>query len=122
MGVDLVEVGRVDRLLKRYKERFLQRVFTTGERQYAARKAHTAEHLAGRFAAKEAFVKALGTGLRQGIVWTDVEVVREKGGRPSLQLHGRAKELAAKAGVVRMALSISHTSALAMAQVILETA
>ena len=120
VGIDAVEVDRVERLLKRFKKRFLDRLFTAGEQQYCQRKAHVAQHLAARVAAKEALVKALGTGFRNGIVWNEIEVGREKGGRPCLILHGQARGWAEEAGVGRMHLSLSHTDKMAFAQVLLE--
>ncbi|MBI2059014.1 MAG: holo-ACP synthase [Nitrospirae bacterium] len=120
VGIDAVEVERVDRLLKKFKKRFLDRLFTPGEQQYCQRKAHVGQHLAARVAAKEAFVKALGTGFRGGIAWNEIEVGREKGGRPCLVLHGRAKEKAAAAGVSGAHLSLSHTDKMAFAEIILE--
>ena len=120
-GVDIAEVGRIRESVERFGERFLRRVFTEGEIQYCERKANRFESYAARFAAKEAAMKALGTGWNHGIRWRDVEVVRPKGQRPTLQFHGLAAELAKKMGAKNIALSITHTSEQALANVILES-
>jgi holo-[acyl-carrier protein] synthase len=95
-------------------------VFTAAEQGYCLRKRKSAESFAARFAAKEAGAKALGTGISHGVNWLEIEVARESGGRPILQFHGRAAEFAARLGASRAALSLTHTSALAMASVVLE--
>lgn len=106
-------------MLSRHGERFLERVFTEAERAYAdANPRRRAEHLAARFAAKEAVLKALGTGWRDGIAWTDVEVVREPSGRPGVRLHGRAAGIAAELGVSGWLLSLTHTGDTAAASAI----
>jgi holo-[acyl-carrier protein] synthase len=115
-----VEVERVAATIDRFGARFLQRVFTEAEVQYCDSKVNRAERYAARFAAKEAALKAIGTGLRGGISWREVEVGREPGGRPTLMFSGRAAEFAAKLGVRRTSLSLSHTREHAVAQVILE--
>ena len=119
-GIDLVEIGRVQRSIDRYGQRFLDRVYTAAEQAYCLRKRKSAESFAARFAAKEAGAKALGTGISHGVNWLEIEVAREPGGRPTLQFHGRAAEFAARLGVDRAALSITHTATLAMASVVLE--
>jgi holo-[acyl-carrier protein] synthase len=119
-GIDLVEIGRIEQSLERYGQRFLNRVYTSAEQAYCLRKRKAAESLAARFAAKEAGAKALGTGISRGVNWLEIEVTREPGGRPTLRFHGRAAEIAARLGVVHTALSITHTSDLSMANVILE--
>ena len=119
-GIDLVEIGRIQQSLERYGQRFLNRVYTSAEQAYCLRKRKAAESLAARFAAKEAGAKALGTGISRGVNWLEIEVAREPGGRPTLRFHGRAAEIAARLGVVHTALSITHTSDLSMANVILE--
>ena len=119
-GIDLVEIGRIQQSLERYGQRFLNRVYTSAEQAYCLRKRKAAESLAARFAAKEAGAKALGTGISRGVNWLEIEVTREPGGRPTLRFHGRAAEIAARLGVVHTALSITHTSDLSMANVILE--
>ena len=119
-GIDLVEIGRIQRSVERYGQRFLDRVFTAAEQAYCLRKRRAAESLAARFAAKEAGAKALGTGISQGVNWLEIEVVREPGGRPALRFYGRAAQLALRLGARRAALSITHTADLAMASVVLE--
>jgi holo-[acyl-carrier protein] synthase len=119
-GIDLVEIGRIQRSVDRYGARFLDRVYTPAEQAYCLRKRLAAESFAARFAAKEAAAKALGTGIRYGVNWLEIEVVREPSGRPTIQFHGRAAQLALRLGVVRASLSITHTDALAMASVALE--
>jgi holo-[acyl-carrier protein] synthase len=120
-GVDITEVPRIRRTLTRYGDRFLNRVFTPQEVRYCTGKANVAERLAARFAAKEAGLKAIGTGLRGGVTWKDVEVVRLPGRRPCLHFHGRAAEIAAALGCKRTHLSLSHTADQAIAHVILES-
>src|SRR4029077_2718322 len=119
-GIDLVEIARIQQSLERYGERFLNRVFTPAEQAYCLRKRNAAESLAARFAAKEAAAKALGTGISRGVNWLEIEVVREPGGRTSIRFHGRAAEFATRLGVVHAALSLTHTSNLSMASVVLE--
>ncbi len=119
-GIDLAEIGRIQRSIDRYGQRFLDRVYTAAEQAYCLRKRKAAESFAARFAAKEAGAKALGTGITHGVNWLEIEVGREPGGRPTLQFHGRAAEFAARLGARRAALSITHTAELAMASVVLE--
>jgi holo-[acyl-carrier protein] synthase len=119
-GIDLVEIGRIQQSMDRYGSRFLDRVYTSAEQAYCLRKRKAAESFAARFAAKEAGAKALGTGIRNGVSWLEIEVVREPSGRPTIQFHGRAAQFAARLGVARAALSITHTDTLAMASVVLE--
>lgn len=119
-GVDIAEVPRIRQALARYGERFLNRVFTAEEARYCNGKPNAAERLAARFAAKEAGMKAIGTGLRGGITWKDMEVVRRPGQRPELHYHGKAAEIAAALGCKRVHLSLSHTAEQAIAHVILE--
>ena len=120
-GIDLERVVRVEQAIARHGERFLQRVFTDGERRYCDSKANRMERYTARFAAKEAAMKALGTGWSHGIRWRDIEVSRQPSGRPTIVFHGVAAEIAAKLGVARTALSLSHTSEQAIAHVILES-
>jgi holo-[acyl-carrier protein] synthase len=120
-GIDLIEVPRIARSIERFGAHFLQRLFTQTEIAYCQRKTRTAaESFAARFAAKEAGAKALGTGIGCGVTWREIEVGREPGGRPTLRLHGRAAQLAAAAGVRRIALSLTHTAELAIASVTME--
>ena len=120
MGIDIAEVERVKAAIERHGEAFLRRVYTPRERQYCEKFKNKYERYAGRFAAKEATMKALGTGWSRGVRWVDVEVVRQGGGRPTISLAGEAAKVASALGVERVALSITHTSAQAFAQVIFE--
>jgi len=119
-GIDIVEVPRIAASIKRFGDRFLQRIFTDGEIRYCDAKANRVERYAARFAAKEAATKAIGTGWSRGVAWRDVEVCRLPGGRPTITFHGKAAEFAAKLGVRNVSLSITHTEQHAIAQVILE--
>src|SRR5512146_3554479 len=119
-GVDITDVARIRAALERFGSRFLGRVFTPEEVRYCTSKANPAERLAARFAAKEAGLKALGTGLRHAITWHDVEVGRQPGSRPVLRFSGRAAEFATRLGCNRTHLSLTHTAEQAMAFVILE--
>lgn len=117
-GVDLVEVARIALMIEAHAHQFLNRVYTAAEQHYADSSKRRLEHYAARFAAKEAALKALGTGWRDGIAWTDCEVVLLPSGAPTLRLSGRAAELAAEAGITRWFVSLSHTETHAMASVI----
>jgi holo-[acyl-carrier protein] synthase len=118
LGFDATDIPRIADVFKRYGDRFLRRVFTDGEIAYCTRRRDPTPHLAGRFAAKEACMKALGTGHSRGVLWRDIEVVRY-GGPPQLQLHGGAARRAAQMKVEKSLLTITHSDALAMAQVML---
>ena len=118
LGIDATDIPRVAALVERYGDRFLQRVFTEGEIAYCTRRRNPAPHLAGRFAAKEAAMKALGTGQTRDVLWQDIEVVRCDG-PPQLRFHGGAARRAAQMHVTKSLLSITHSDALAIAQVIL---
>ena len=120
-GVDIAEVPRIRESIERFGDRFLRRVFTEGEVRYCEHKATRYESFAARFAAKEAGMKALGTGWSRGVRWRDIEVVRPKGQRPTIQFHGEAVAIAARLGTKNIALSITHTSEQALAHVILES-
>jgi holo-[acyl-carrier protein] synthase len=119
-GIDVAEVDRIAASIERFGRRFLDRVFTPEEIRYCESKANKAERYAGRFAAKEAAMKAIGTGWSRGVRWQDVEVTRAPGGRPTVEFHGKAAEFFHERGAVRAHLSITHTRHSAMAQVILE--
>ncbi len=119
-GVDLAEVDRIQRSIERYGEKFIKRIYTPGEIAYVERKANKFERYAARFAAKEAGMKAIGTGWRHGVTWQDFEVANLRTGKPTLLLHGVAARYAERLGVKNIALSITHTAALGMAHVILE--
>jgi holo-[acyl-carrier protein] synthase len=120
LGIDIAEVDRIESAIRRYGQRFLQRVFTAAEIEYCQSKANAFERFAGRFAAKEAAMKAIGTGWRRGVRWRDFEVVREPSGRPSIRFSGVAAGFAERLGMKRALVSITHTAAQAIAQVILE--
>jgi holo-[acyl-carrier protein] synthase len=118
LGLDATDIERIADTIARYGERFLRRIFTDGEVAYCTRRKTPAIHFAGRFAAKEATMKALGTGHSQGVLWRDVEVVRH-GGPPQLQLHGGAARRFASMGGTSSLLTITHSDALALAQVLI---
>jgi len=120
-GIDIAEVPRIRQSIERFGQRFLQRIYTPGEMRYCDSKANRYERYAARFAAKEAAMKALGTGWNHGVRWCDCEVVRMPGGRPTIAFHGKAAEFATRLGAKNVALSISHTTEQAIAQVILES-
>lgn len=120
MGIDIIEVPRVEAAIARFGTRFVQRVFTDAEIRYCESKQNKFERFAGRFAAKEAALKAIGTGWKRGVAWRDVEVSREPSGKPTIAFSGKAAEFAKRLGVRRASLSISHTAEQAIAQVILE--
>jgi holo-[acyl-carrier protein] synthase len=115
-GIDIVEVKRVKRLMERWGDRFLHRVFTPWEIAYCKRKSAPEQSLAARFAAKEAILKAVGTGLSGGIRWAGMEIVNDKSGRPSVKLGKRIKD---KIGDKKILISMSHTREYAVAQAIL---
>ena len=118
LGMDATEIERIAASVDRYGERFLNRVFTEGELEYCMRRRYPAPHLAGRFAAKEAGMKAIGTGHAFGVLWRDLEVVRH-GGPPQLQFHNAAARHFERLGASRALLTITHTDTLALAHVIL---
>ncbi|HYP08478.1 MAG TPA: holo-[acyl-carrier-protein] synthase [Bryobacteraceae bacterium] len=121
-GVDLAEVHRIRESIERFGDRFVQRIYTEHEIAYVQRKANKYERYAARFAAKEAGMKALGTGWRRGIQWKDFEVANLPSGRPTLRLHGEAARLAEHMGVTAVHLSLTHTQENALAYVIFEKA
>lgn len=120
IGVDMLEISRMERVLER-RPNFARRVFTEEERAYCERSARPAEHYAARFAAREAVVKALGTGFSDGVGFRDVSVSRDESGRPRAVLTGRAAEVARERGIREIALSISHTHDVAVANAIAVT-
>ncbi len=119
-GLDIAEVDRIGKAIERFGRHFLERIFTAAEIAYVERKANRFERYAARFAAKEAGMKAIGTGLRHGVRWQDFEVVNLPSGRPTLKLHGQAARIAGRLGAKSISLSLTHTAATAMALVILE--
>jgi holo-[acyl-carrier protein] synthase len=122
IGVDLAEVDRIRDALERAETgaRFRDRIFTRGEQAYCERRKRKYESYAARFAAKEATMKALGSGWGRNVGWTEIEVVREPGGRPEIRLHGKTAAFASKLGIRRFALALTHTAETAMAEVIAE--
>ena len=119
-GIDIAEVPRVREAIERYGARFIERIYTPAEIAYVERKANRYERYAARFAAKEAGMKAIGTGWRRGVRWQDFEVANLPSGKPTLRLHGVAAEVAAALGVRQISLSLTHTAEQGMAFVILE--
>ncbi|RMG57374.1 MAG: holo-ACP synthase [Deltaproteobacteria bacterium] len=121
VGVDTVPVERIRRLLEKFGDRFVRRVYTEQEREYAlSRPRRAAEILAGRFGVKEAVMKVLGTGKSSGVLWRDVETVRGEKGKPEVRLHGRARELAETLGITDVHVSITHDGGMAVAFVVAE--
>jgi len=120
VGVDLVEIARIRRAMERWQDRFLRRVFTPDELAYALRRRDPAEHLAARFAAKEATLKALGTGLSMGVRWREMEVRRARGEAPTLRLSGRTGALGTARGIRALHVSLTHDGGYAFAQVLAE--
>jgi holo-[acyl-carrier protein] synthase len=118
MGLDATDLHRISEMLQRYRDRFLRRIFTDGEIAYCTRRRDPVPHLAGRFAVKEAAMKALGTGRTRGVLWKDIEVVRV-GGPPQLRFHGGAARRAEAMQVRRTLVTITHSESIALAQVIL---
>jgi holo-[acyl-carrier protein] synthase len=121
LGIDATDIPRVRETYQRYGDRFLKRVFTDAEIAYCLKRRDPAPHLAGRFAAKEAGMKAIGTGHSLGVLWRDLEVVRG-GGPPQLRFHGAAARHAEALGMRRALLTITHSETLALAQVLLLSA
>jgi holo-[acyl-carrier protein] synthase len=119
IGLDLVNIARVEAIARRWQDRFLQRVYTEDERRASFGRAWPYASLAGRFAAKEAMLKALGTGWSAGVSWQDIQVLNEVGGRPVATVRGRTGVLVQQAGVTRIHVSLSHDGDYAIAEVIL---
>ncbi len=120
-GVDMVECARIRQIVHRHGPRFLERVFTSAEREYCLAKRRSIEHLAGRFAAKEAVLKVLGTGWRKGINWTDIEIRNAPSGQPLVRLSGLCRKIADEQGMATILISISHVGSHAMASAIATT-
>jgi holo-[acyl-carrier protein] synthase len=108
IGTDITECLRIARMIERHGELFISRVYTPDEIQYCQGRAQATQHFTGRWAAKEAILKALGTGWRRGITWRDVEVCNDASGRPIVTVHGGVKEVVEQLGVTRLMVSISH--------------
>jgi holo-[acyl-carrier protein] synthase len=120
LGLDIAEIDRIEQAIARRGAPFLERVYTPREVDYCEQHKNKFERYAGRFAAKEAAMKALGTGWRDGVRWRDIETVREPSGKPTLRLEGVARELADRMGVKNISLTITHSGNVALAQVIFE--
>ncbi len=117
-GIDLVDFPRIEEMIERHGERFVNRVFTAAEQKYANAHRNSVEKYAGRFAAKEAILKLVGTGWRGKIAWTDVEVVNDPSGQPVVRLSGEVKEIAEKLGIRQISISITHTANFAIASAV----
>jgi len=117
-GIDLVDFPRIEELVRRHGERFLARVFTPAEQDYAEANKNTMEKLAGRFAAKEAVLKLLGTGWRGKIAWTDIEVINNSAGQPEVTLTGEVARIAEQLGIGQISISITHTANFAIASAV----
>ena len=117
IGIDIVEIERIEEALQKRRERFLDRLFTLAEQTYCLSKANASMYLAGRFAAKEAVLKVLGTGLRN-VKWTDIEIMKDALGKPYVQLYGKAACMAEELGIGKVLLSISHSRRYAVAQAV----
>ena len=117
-GIDLVDCPRIEQMIKRHKGRFINRVFTPAEQKYAKKNRDRIEKLSGRFAAKEAVLKLLGTGWRGKIAWTDIEVANNAAGQPEVKLAGEVKKIADKMGIKQISISITHTANFAIASAV----
>jgi holo-[acyl-carrier protein] synthase len=117
-GIDLVDCPRIEEMLKRHGQRFVNRIFTASEQTYAQSNKDPVEKFAGRFAAKEAILKLMGTGWRGKIAWTDIEVVNNNSGQPEVTLSGEVKKIADKLGITHISVSITHTANFAIASAV----
>jgi len=117
-GIDLVDCPRIEQMMQRHAERFLNRIFTVSEQAYARKNKNTVETLAGRFAAKEAILKLMGTGWRGKIAWTDMEITNNPSGQPEVTLSGEVKEIAERLGIGHISMSITHTANFAIASAV----
>ena len=117
-GIDLVDCPRIEEMIKRHGERFVNRVFTANEQAYAEKNKNSIEKLAGRFAAKEAILKLIGTGWRGKISWTDIEVINNPMGQPEITLSGEVEKLADKLRIKHISVSITHTANFAIASAV----
>jgi holo-[acyl-carrier protein] synthase len=120
LGLDIAEIDRIEAAITRHGTPFLERIYTTREVAYCESHRNKFERYAARFAAKEAAMKALGTGWRHGVRWRDIEVARDPGGKPTLHLEGAARQIADRLGVKNISLTITHSGKLALAEVIFE--
>ena len=119
IGLDLVRIARIRAITERWQERFLQRLYTDAERQYCFRLSSPYASLAGRFAVKEAILKALGTGWSAGVRWSDIQVLNDSAGRPVATVHGRVGALVREASVTGIHVSLSHDAEYAIAEAVL---
>jgi len=117
-GIDLVDFPRIEEMVKRHGERFVNRIFTAAEQAYSQASKNGTEKLAGRFAAKEAILKLMGTGWRGKIAWTDIEIVNTPTGQPEVKLSGEVEKIAAKLGIKHISVSITHTANFAIASAV----
>ncbi len=117
-GIDLVDFPRIEEMIQRHGKRFINRIFTTDEQAYAEKNRNRVEKYAGRFAAKEAVLKLIGTGWRGKIAWTDIEVINNNSGQPQVTLDGEVKKIADKLGISQISISITHTANFAIASVV----
>jgi holo-[acyl-carrier protein] synthase len=120
IGIDIVETARIAESIERFGDRFLDRVFTPAERAYCDKMKHAARHYAARFAAKEAVSKSFGTGFGAEVNWTDIEILRRESGEPYVELHGEGQKTAARLGIGRIHISLSHSDHYATAQAVAE--
>jgi holo-[acyl-carrier protein] synthase len=117
-GIDLVDFPRIEEMIQRHGERFINRVYTTTEQTYADKNKNRVEKYAGRFAAKEAILKLMGTGWRGKIAWTDIEITNNRSGQPLVKLDGEVKKIADKLGISQISISITHTANFAIASAV----
>ncbi len=117
-GIDLVDCPRIEQMIQRHGERFIKRVFTAAEQAYAEANKNKTEKLAGRFAAKEAILKLIGTGWRGKIAWTDIEIINNPAGQPEVTLSGEVRKIADKLGINHISISITHTANFAIASAV----
>lgn len=117
-GIDLVDCPRIEAMIERHGERFVQRIFTAAEQAYAEANKNEIEKLAGRFAAKEAILKLMGTGWRGKIAWTDIEIINNSSGQPEVTLDGEVRKIADKLGIKHISVSITHTANFAIASAV----
>ncbi len=117
-GIDLVDCPRIEEMVARHGERFIQRIFTAAEQAYAEANKNKIEKLAGRFAAKEAILKLVGTGWRGKIAWTDIEIINNSSGQPEVTLGGEVEKIAGKLGIKHISVSITHTANFAIASAV----
>ncbi len=115
IGTDITEVARIERMFAKHGDLFLKRVFTLAEQEYCSPRKAASQHFAGRWAAKEAILKAIGTGWTKGIGWTEIEIITQPGGKPKVELHGRAAEVCRELGICEILVSISHVKETAIA-------